>query len=84
MLFYQMTRILRQRQALKHDDRLDALAIAISYFVDKVNQDVKDAEEVHKVERRTAALERFLEAFDAGYSAHTSGADSIYNYFPRG
>ena len=38
-LIYQMTRITYDRGALRHDDRLDALAIALGYWVEQVNQD---------------------------------------------
>lgn len=33
-MFYQMTRITKERGALKHDDRLDALAMAVAYWVE--------------------------------------------------
>lgn len=39
-LFYQMTRITRERGALAHDDRLDALAGAVAYWVDALARDV--------------------------------------------
>lgn len=32
-LFYQMTRLTKDRGSLRHDDRLDALAIAVAYWV---------------------------------------------------
>lgn len=35
-LMYQLTRVTRERGALKHDDRLDALAGAVSYWVDQL------------------------------------------------
>jgi hypothetical protein len=38
-LFYQMTRISRERGALGHDDRLDALAIAVAYWVEHMAAD---------------------------------------------
>ena len=38
-LIYQMTRITNDRGSLRHDDRLDALAIACGYYVEQVNQD---------------------------------------------
>lgn len=48
-LFYQMTRISRERGALGHDDRLDALAIAVAYWVehlaadgDKIAENIKE------------------------------------------
>ena len=34
MLFYQMSRMCREKGAVKHDDRLDALAQGIKYFTD--------------------------------------------------
>ena len=37
-LFHQMTRITRERGALRHDDRLDALAIAVAYWVEQMAQ----------------------------------------------
>jgi hypothetical protein len=42
-LFYQMTRITRDKGALAHDDRLDAVAGAVSYWVDALAQDSKKA-----------------------------------------
>lgn len=48
-LIYQMTRITRDRGSLAHDDRLDALAMAVGYWVehmardqDKAVQSIKD------------------------------------------
>ncbi|WP_394177417.1 hypothetical protein [Yoonia maritima] len=38
-LFYQMTRVTRDRRALQHDDRLDALAIAVAYWVEQMSSD---------------------------------------------
>ena len=37
--FYQMTRITRDKGALAHDDRLDALAIGVQYFVESMDVD---------------------------------------------
>lgn len=39
-LFYQMSRITRDRGALAHDDRLDCLAMAVGYWVEQMGQDV--------------------------------------------
>lgn len=38
-LFYQMTRLTRDRGALVHDDRLDALAIAVAYWTETMARD---------------------------------------------
>lgn len=37
--FYQLTRITRDKGALAHDDRLDALAIGVQYFVESMDVD---------------------------------------------
>ncbi|MCF4098602.1 phage terminase large subunit [Maritalea mediterranea] len=38
-LFYQMTHICRQKDALRHDDRIDTLAMLVGHFVELMNQD---------------------------------------------
>ncbi len=44
---YQLTRITRDRGALKHDDRLDALAIAVAYWVEHMARDTDQAAKDH-------------------------------------
>lgn len=46
-LFYQMTRLTKERGALKHDDRLDALAIAVNYWVESMARDSDKAKKAH-------------------------------------
>jgi hypothetical protein len=58
-LFYQMTRITRDRGALVHDDRLDALAIAVNYWVESMARDNNKASS----EIKSQALERELKKF---------------------
>ena len=43
-LIYQMTRLSRDKNSLSHDDRLDAVCMAVSYWLDKM--DVDEAEEL--------------------------------------
>jgi len=38
-LFYQLSRLTRDRGALAHDDRLDAFAIGVAYFVESLEKD---------------------------------------------
>lgn len=38
-LIYQMTRLCRDKNALSHDDRLDALTIGVSYFMERMDVD---------------------------------------------
>lgn len=40
-LIYQLSRITRDRGAITHDDRLDALAIAVAYWADQMAQDAE-------------------------------------------
>jgi hypothetical protein len=47
-LFYQMSRITKDRGALAHDDRLDAVAGAVSYWIDHLAQDAHSASEKAK------------------------------------
>lgn len=60
-LFYQMTRITKERWALKHDDRLDALAMACAYWVDAVAQDADRRARELEEEQQTKILEDFIE-----------------------
>ena len=48
-LFHQMTHICRERDALRHDDRVDALAMLVGHFLELMNQDArKVAEQQHE------------------------------------
>lgn len=58
-LFYQMTRITKDRGALAHDDRLDALAMGVAYWVEQMNQD----EDKKVQERSNRLLKAELDAF---------------------
>ncbi|MBK8191345.1 MAG: hypothetical protein IPK79_12955 [Vampirovibrionales bacterium] len=59
-LFYQMSRITRERGALAQDDRLDALAIAVGYWVEAMARDVDKAMSDEKERRLKEALENFM------------------------
>ena len=58
-LFYQMTRLTRDKGSLAHDDRLDVLAMAVQYWVDQMSRDVDEAVRTHNAERLKDELERF-------------------------
>jgi len=60
MLFYQLARISKQRGSLKHDDRLDTLAMAVRYFVDSLDVDQKNMESLRKQELFDRELEKFI------------------------
>lgn len=42
-LFYQMTRMTRQKGCLKFDDKIDVLAMGVNYWVDSMSQDIDKA-----------------------------------------
>jgi hypothetical protein len=60
-LFYQLTRLTKERGSLAHDDRLDALAMAVAYWVECMAQDVDDAIQRQKEELLQAELDKFAD-----------------------
>ncbi|MCG5484016.1 MAG: phage terminase large subunit [Sinorhizobium meliloti] len=60
-LFYQMTRITRQRGALAHDDRLDALAGAVAYWNEFLARNTEKAVADRKQELLDAELASFMD-----------------------
>jgi len=61
-LFYQMTRITRQKGALVHDDRLDVLSIAVNYWVEQMAADADSIMDDRKERLRRDALESFMDS----------------------
>ena len=59
-LFYQMTRITKDRGALIHDDRLDALAMAVGYWVEHMARDQDKAVQSIKDKALKVELKDFL------------------------
>jgi hypothetical protein len=67
-LFYQLTRLTKMKGALKHDDRLDALAILVRYWLDALEQDaIRSKKDWEKRE-----VDKELETF----RNHVFGADA--------
>jgi len=60
-LMYQMTRLTRDRGALRQDDRLDALAQAVSYWVEHMSRDTEKAAVEHREALKDAELRKFVE-----------------------
>jgi len=60
-LFRQLTRITRDKGALRHDDQIDALAIAANYWVERMDRDQTLSYKQHKDELINKELERFME-----------------------
>jgi len=71
-LFYQMTRITKDKGALRHDDRLDAVEGAVRYWVKQMAQDTERAAEAHREQLLQAELDKFME----GVLGHKPRSDS--------
>lgn len=71
-LFYQMSRLTRDRSCLKHDDLIDVLAMAVAYWTNYLGQDVILAERAAKNERLSIELDRFMEHAVGKKSSKTS------------
>jgi len=61
MLFYQMSRMCRERGAIRHDDRLDALAQGVKYFTDAMGISAQEVIKERKREEWQDMLEAFLD-----------------------
>jgi len=77
-LFYQLTRLTRDRGALIHDDRLDALSIAVSYWVETMDRDIEKAVQDHKSDLLNMELDKFMEAA-IGKKAPADNWTNVYN-----
>lgn len=64
-LFFQMTRMVREKGALSHDDRIDVLAQGVAYWVEQMSADAGN-EIVH---RRQEALEAMVAKYLEGVGA---------------
>jgi hypothetical protein len=60
-LFYQLSRITRDRGALVHDDRLDALAGAVAYWQESLRKNQETTHEEHLEELRAIQIRDFIE-----------------------
>ena len=70
-LFFQLTRITKEKNSLRHDDRLDALAMAVQYFTESMAQTEKNAMAARLAEQWE--LERKFIQGDGGLSVDVMG-----------
>ena len=61
MLFYQMSRMCREKGAVKHDDRLDALAQGVKYYTDALSISAEKQIQMKELEEWNSMLEDFIE-----------------------
>ena len=61
-LFYQLTRLTRDKGSIIHDDRLDALSIAVGYWVETLDRDIQQAVQDHKKDLLKKELDKFMDS----------------------
>ena len=61
MLFYQMSRMCREKGAIRHDDRLDCLAQGVKYFTDALAISAQEAVKERKREEWNDMLQAFMD-----------------------
>lgn len=59
-LIYQMTRITKDRNCLKHDDKLDALSMGVQYWVELLGRDEDNAIEELQRQQQEEDIRKFL------------------------
>lgn len=60
-LFYQLTRITKDRGCLRNEDRIDALAIGVAYWIEQLSVDSTRQIEDFKERKLQNELDRFME-----------------------
>lgn len=70
MLFYQLARLSKDKGSLKHDDRLDALAMAVQYFGNRMALDQAEAEKMRQEAAWDAEIEAYQNEINGGVRMH--------------
>ncbi len=73
MLFYQMSRMCREKGAVKHDDRLDALAGAVKYYTDSLAISAYEQVKNRKQQELKDMMELWLDDPEAAVSVLAFG-----------
>ena len=75
MLFYQMSRMCREKGAVKHDDRLDSLAQGVKYFVDALSISAFETVKMKRMEDWQDVLDTWLDDPQQGANHMVLGMD---------
>lgn len=76
-LIYQLSRLTRNRGAITHDDRLDALSIAVAYWTEQMAQDASQKMEDRKEDLLRENLQKFQDSFHKSRGSSVSGPNWI-------
>jgi len=72
-LFFQMSRLTAEKGCLSHDDRADALAIAVAFFVEAAAQDQERAQRARADQLQAEAMEAWMDETGAHVDALVLG-----------
>jgi len=75
MLFYQMSRMCREKGAVKHDDRLDSLAQGVKYFTDSLSISAYETVKLRKQEEWADMMEEWMDNPEAAANHLVMGFD---------
>ena len=75
MLFYQMSRMCRQKYAVKHDHRLDCLAQGVKYYIDAFGISAQEQIKLKAREEWDDQLAAFLDDPEASANHLVLGLD---------
>jgi hypothetical protein len=84
MLFYQMSRMCREKGAVRHDDRLDSLAQGVKYFTDAMGISAYEAVKARRQEDWQDILDTWLDDPQTGANHITLGMDLSQRQQARG
>jgi hypothetical protein len=84
MLFYQMSRMCREKGAVKHDDRLDCLAQGVKYFTEAMAISAQEAVNMRKRDEWNSLLADFIESPHSSANHLVLGMDKDQRDLARG
>lgn len=81
-LMFQLSHITRDRQSLRHDDRLDVLALGVSYWLERdvLEQNLDNALESYRAKQ----LDKQLKEFSRSYKSNPLNKSRFGSYSTRG
>jgi hypothetical protein len=93
MLMYQLTRMCREKGAVKHDDRVDALALGVKHFQDILAISSREALILEKrqewnnmlnmfIEQPTLATDMLVAGKSFGNDTEIQGDTTVYSWIP--
>jgi hypothetical protein len=84
MLFYQMSRMCREKGAVKHDDRLDALAQGVKYYTDALSISAEKQIQIRELEEWNSMMDDFIEHPESATNHLVLGMNRDQRYKARG